>query len=131
MRWQATRGKARAHMAEEESFEQFLGQVASRSMPTNPMSRIETFAKELAEGASKGHWGVEIATFRGAFSEGEENVIRYLQTRWDLKFPNTGLLITNKFLEPGTNSIIITKPAFELLNTAEPSTIFISYRRAD
>jgi hypothetical protein len=112
-------------------FELFLEQVSSRPMPTNPMSRIETFAKELAEGASQGHWGVEISTFRGAISEGEENVVRYLQKRWELRFPHLGLLITNRFLEAGTNSIVITKPAFDLLNTVEPSTIFISYRRAD
>ena len=38
------------------TIEEFISQVRKRELPSNPMARIETYARELAEGAAYGLW---------------------------------------------------------------------------
>lgn len=109
--------------------QEFLTKVGGRPLPNNPMARIRTLAKELAEGAAEGVWGASFSIFRGAVNE--EPVHRYLTERWHDDFPHLALLINNDYLKEGTNELYITKAAFSLLEDVEPATIFISYRRED
>jgi hypothetical protein len=112
------------------SYEQFLQRVRSRELPTSPVARIRTLAKELAEGAYAGHWPLEIYAFRGDVAEA--TVTRYLEERWGETAPNFGLLTVTGYLSwNSSNTYLITKDAFALLDEAEPSNIFISYRRRD
>lgn len=107
----------------------FVARLRETALPNNPMGRVRTLAKELAEGAVEGMWGADIRTFRGSITD--ENVQFYLGHRWDGQFPNLLLLVTNGYLQSDTNTIYLTKAAFDLLDEAEPSSIFISYRRSD
>jgi hypothetical protein len=118
-------------MAEDNRFEAFMASITQRPLPTHPMARIRTLAKELAEGATQGLWGVIISTFRGVINE--ETVHNYLAQRWDGKAPHLGLLIANGYLttDTSTNEIYLTRTAFDLLDEIEASSIFISYRRGD
>lgn len=111
-------------------FETFLERVKERPLPKNPLGRIRTLAKELAEGAFEGCWSLEIYAFRGDVQE--ENVTRYLLERWNDENPSFGLLSIMGYLSwNSSNSYIITKESFALLDEAEPANIFISYRRKD
>jgi hypothetical protein len=111
-------------------FEQFMTRVLERPLPTNPMSRIRTLARELAEGAAEGVWDAGLGQFRGMFNE--ERVLDYLRRRWDERYPAIPLLITNGYLSGVSNSVYgITEAAFALIEEAEPEDIFISYRRRD
>lgn len=94
------------------------------------MGRIRTLARELAEGAYAGCWPLEIYAFRGELGEG--GVTEYLEKRWENGNPGFGLLTVMKYLDwNGSNSYIITKNAFDLMNEAPPANIFISYRRKE
>jgi hypothetical protein len=91
-------------------------------------------AKELAEGATEGVWGVEISIFRGVANE--EPVQNYLVQRWADNFPNLGILISNGYLSFNTTSsqqgtLTITKAAFDLVEEVEQASIFISYKRSE
>ncbi|MBZ0287231.1 MAG: hypothetical protein K8I30_06425, partial [Anaerolineae bacterium] len=81
-------------MTDEERFQAWLEKVCARELPQNPMARIRTLAKELAEGAVEDWWGTAIRTFRGEIIPGEENVTAYLAQRWAGKAPRLGLLLT-------------------------------------
>ncbi|MBI5670063.1 MAG: toll/interleukin-1 receptor domain-containing protein [Chloroflexi bacterium] len=118
-------------MTDEERFQEWLDKVCARELPQNPMARIRTLAKELAEGAVEEWWGTAIRTFRGEIIPGEENVTRYLMGRWDSNAPRLGLLIHNSYLQVDGNDVVITRSAFDLLEAAEPANIFISYKRSE
>jgi hypothetical protein len=116
--------------------EQFIARVKSRPLSNNPMTRVRTLAKELAEGAVEGVWGLSISSFRGVVNEAP--VLTYLDERWSDSAPNLGLLVSNGYLSLNTNpqnssqaTLNIGKSAFDLLEENEPSSIFISYRRDD
>jgi hypothetical protein len=110
-------------------FDQFMQHVLQRTLPTNPMGRIRTLAKELAEGAAAGIWGAALYGFRGNISD--QDVMPYFEQRWAGESPHIGLLVTNGYLQWEGNSAFITKAAFDLIDEAEPSSIFISYRRSE
>ncbi len=118
-------------MTDDERFLAWLDKVCARPLPQNPMARIRTLAKELAEGASQNYWDISIRAFRGAIVESEERVIPYLTRRWDMLYPRLTLLIGNGYLQPDNNDLYITRAAFALLEEAEPANIFISYKRSD
>lgn len=113
---------------------EFIAKVKGRPLPANPMARIRTLAKELAEGATEDVWGGAIYSFRGAISD--DRVNQYLAERWGDNPPAIYLLISNDFLRVEEQSssqaqLHITKNAFDLLEITEPASIFISYRRED
>src|SRR4051794_8561594 len=100
------------------------------------MTRVRTLAKELAEGAAEGVWGLSITSFRGAVNDAP--VITYFDYGWSDSVPNVGLLVSNGYLSLNSNphnssqaTLNITKSAFDLLEENEPYSIFISYRRDD
>lgn len=121
-------------MTEHSKFELWMTTVLQRPLPQNPMARVRTLAKELAEGATQGAWGVEISTFRGAPNEAPVQV--YFKQRWADASPNIGILVSNGYLSynPTTSQqgdLTITKAAFDLIEEAEPANIFISYKRSE
>lgn len=107
----------------------FIDKVKQRPLPNNPIERVRIFAKELAEGAAQEVWGTYIYTFRGEISD--ERFEPYLAQRWNSQYPNLDLLVSNGYVQTGESYLNLTKAAFDLLDVAEPSTIFISYRRKD
>lgn len=118
-------------MTDEERFQAWLTKVCARELPQNPMARIRTVAKELAEGAAENHWGISIRVFRGAIVESEERVVQYLTQRWEMNYPNLTLLVSNGYLQADNNDLYLTRAAFDLLQEAEPASIFISYKRSE
>lgn len=112
------------------TLDEFLDTVCQRPLPQNPMARIRTFAKELAEGAAAGIWGVRIDLSMGRPTNNVLN--KYFIKRWNsIDFPAFTLLERNDYLVSRGNIFFITKAAFDLLGEVEPSTIFISYRRSE
>ncbi len=109
--------------------EEFLAIVKQRPLPAHPMTRVKTLAKELAEGAASGVWGAEIPSFRGGITD--EDVKTYLQERWDSLPPSLFLLLVNEYAVWENNTMVLTRAAFDLLDEAEPASIFISYKRSE
>ncbi len=122
-------------MSEASPFEGFMTRIQQRPLPQNPMTRIRILAKELAEGAAIGLWGISFRMFRGQLvtSTDQEDLISYLNQRWNSASPNFGLLISNGYLkfDAGENDVYITKAAFDLIDESEPANIFISYKRSE
>ena len=122
-------------MSELSPLNTFMQRVAQRPLPQNPMTRIRTLAKELAEGAAIGLWDISFRMFRGVLvtSEDQQGLITYLNQRWDNASPNFGLLMGNGYLhyETSNNDFYITKAAFDLIDETEPENVFISYKRSE
>jgi hypothetical protein len=118
---------------ESPAFESFMDRLTARPLPQNPMARVRTFAKELAEGAAANLWGTEIYAFRGAVNEtAEPHVAAYLTRRWVDGTPGWHLLLSNGYVTwNNSNAYTIQKAAFDLLEEVEPASIFISYRRSE
>lgn len=148
----------------QDKFEQFMQNVMQRPLPDHPMTRVQTMAKEMAEGAVERLW-LPSLRFTGAMhpsrlieevarrvdqnphlplsssthialglqeEEGVKKFLKYVAFRWKLDYPDLELLAVNGYISmPSGTSFSILKPAFDLLTEAEPSTIFISYRRKD
>ncbi len=122
-------------MSDISQFDRFMGRVTQRALPENPMTRIRTLAKELAEGAAIGLWGIAFRMFRGQLvtSDDQQDLLRYLSQRWNDASPHFGLLISNGYLkyDSADNDVYITKEAFDLIDESEPANVFISYKRSD
>ncbi|HEX2908776.1 MAG TPA: toll/interleukin-1 receptor domain-containing protein [Phototrophicaceae bacterium] len=121
-------------MSENEQFQIWLDKVCARPLPQNPMTRIRILAKELAEGAVGQIW--DTALFRVYRSEAtpiSEALSTYLEKRWNNNFPPTYLLVSNGYLVgiDELHLLRVDKPAFDLLEEAEPTNIFISYKRTE
>jgi len=126
------------------NIQDYITQVAQRAMPKNPMARVRTLAKELAEGASEELWNTTVSIYYPtdgentdkAVSNRSENLDQYLVARWQRTPPWFSLLEKNGYLTMTEQSRFgvdfeIVKAAFDLLEEVEESTAFISYRRAD
>jgi hypothetical protein len=109
--------------------QEFIDKVKQRPLPNNPLERMRVLAKELAEGATLELWGTHIYLFRGQIND--ERVDPYIEQRWNNQYPFVDLLVSNGYVETNGDWIRLTKTAFDLLEAADPSTIFISYRRKD
>jgi hypothetical protein len=109
--------------------------MKQRLLPNNPMARVRTLAKELAEGAVEGLWGYGVSTFRGEVND--PDVSRYIHARWGEDVPYWGLLIGSGYAQETfdpfnkVNGFRITEKAFDLVEEVEPADVFISYRRKD
>jgi hypothetical protein len=113
------------------TLEEFIEKVCARPMPQNPIGRVRTLAKELAEGASHELWATNFHLDRGEITY--ENVKSYIEKRWNNFRPSNQLLIANGYASEDTNSSILSlsHSAFSLLDTVEPANIFISYKRSE
>lgn len=106
-------------MTDEERFQVWLTKVCARELPQNPMVRIRTLAKELAEGAADSIWATLIwANVRVALVDGlteEQKAVetkkqiekrapgflelqKYLYKRWNQNYPGFTLLCVNGYL---------------------------------
>ena len=110
---------------------EFIKHVSERPLPQNPLARIRVLAKELAEGTLVGVWDVNIRTFRGRMTD--QNVQMYLDLRWSGEEPHYSLLYRMDYVTEGVtkDDIALTSAAYNLIEEAEPSTIFISYNRQE
>jgi hypothetical protein len=120
-------------LAKIEKFEQFMKKVMARLLPNDSMARIRALARELAEGAARNIWDAYIAVIpsdsRSDTWDAQYGEIRsYLRQRWNNDYPAWTLLQLNRYLG---DRYQLTKAAFDLSNEAEPTNIFISYRRKD
>ena len=126
------------------TIEEFVVQVSKREMPRNPMARIETLARELAEGAAHGLWSSTFNAFAVSFEGRRANtpeaqvIYQYIEARWgDFdSIPKLALLVQNDYLvyqNPQQYELLysITKASFDLLSRADASNIFISYKRSE
>jgi hypothetical protein len=134
----------------ETSFEAFIKRITQRPLPNNPMARVRTLAKELAEGAVEGLWHIEFFTVGFSADElavvgdgaplmpEQTNLRRYFFERWVgyAQYPDLFLLARNGYLDivrsdRFTATFVINKAAFDLVEEAEAADVFISYRRKD
>lgn len=113
------------------TLKEFITAVCQRPLPQNPMARIRTLAKELAEGTVVDVWDINIRTYRGKIMD--TNVQAYLKERWQDNAPHYSLLYRMNYLTEGVtpNDLAPTPLAFALIEDTEPSTIFISYSRKE
>jgi hypothetical protein len=58
-------------------------------------------------------------------------IIKYILARWGFAFPPLELLRVNGYVTMHDYEFVITKTAFDLLQHAEPASIFISYKRTE
>ena len=141
------------------TFEEFLVQIRQRSTPINPIARIKTFARELAEGATLGCWSSIIPAHPTYTKNDEfeyrnqlsvhlleiptlfidytfepvqlEKILRYYETRWNSTPLTFDLLLSTGYISISKARLEITTKAISLLDEVEPSTIFISYKRSE
>lgn len=117
----------------QQLVDNFIAKTSARPLPTNPMARIKTLAKELAEGAVEGIWFPEIRLFRGEITGGysEDNIRAYLEARWQNKSPRMRFLVNNNYMIENGDHLVLVKAAYDLLEEVEPANIFISYKRSE
>ncbi|MGJ3240076.1 MAG: toll/interleukin-1 receptor domain-containing protein [Anaerolineae bacterium] len=128
------------------SLEEFCDRCNKRDIPTNPMARIKTYARELAEGAVYGLWNIHFNYYAVLAdipdmedsSRGEQAIHHYTMARWGQidHAPNVDLLVRLNYLESiGTDgyssAVAITRDAFDLLSDIDALNIFISYKRSE
>ncbi len=111
------------------TLDEFIAKTCARPLPLNPMARVRTLAKELAEGAVEGLWDTYIYTFRRTVND--ENVSLYLEKRWNENHPSLDLLEMNEYATWPADLFTLKKAAFDLLEEAEAASIFISYKRSE
>lgn len=107
----------------------FIEKVSQRPLPNNPLARVRIFAKELAEGAVEDVWDTFVSTFRSGINQ--RQVMDYIAKRWNDNYPRISLLVSNGYVTLESNGFVLNKLAFDLLETAPPATIFISYKRSE
>lgn len=144
-------------MTEQERFDAFIQRVSQRTLPANPMTRVRTLARELAEGVTEGLWelsfmflrygkqDVEFQEYVGDRSDNETQLMpesalmrSYFVKRWSapIEFLEYDLLEINGYMivKPLSGFEVqfdLTKAAFDLIEEVIPTSIFISYRRKD
>jgi hypothetical protein len=85
-------------MSDEERLAQFMETVLARPLPQNPMARVRTLAKEMAEGAALSLWNIYLYTFRGQLTLDQETLIGYLEKRWGTAYFFFSRVISRLFL---------------------------------
>jgi len=128
------------------NLDEFLNRIAARPLPTNPMARIKTFAREIAEGAVNGLWPIQVhvgiaeqrATSYHVLKPRDGALQTYVERRWDgpNEHPHYNLIVSNGYMtltesDRFNATYELTREAFALLQEAEPATIFISYKRSE
>lgn len=116
-------------MSDQTPLETFIEKVCQRPLPQNPITRVHIFAKELAEGAVENVWDTFVSTFRGGINQ--RQVMEYIAKRWNDDCPRISLLASNGYITFESNGFVLNKSAFDLLESAPPATIFISYKRSE
>ena len=132
------------------TLDEFIEMVCQRPIPQNPMARVKTMAKELAEGDIKEIW---LANFdaelvhvkdRSRLVVKENPMYKFIYRRWgDVKsYPPDLILLermgyltiefSGEFDYYDKNyRCTLTNQSYLLIEDVEPSTIFISYKRSE
>lgn len=112
-------------------FEEWLEQVCQRPLPRNPMARVHTYVKELAEGSILQFWPVRLIAIEDGFRD--TDVEKYLDRRLNDGMLSVTLVESMGYIHHISNSAVyqLTQKAFALLDEAEPANIFISYKRSE
>lgn len=144
-------------MTEQTRFDGFIQRMITRPLPANPMARVRTLARELAEGVTEGLWELSLMYYRYGRENAElleyigdqsnteylflpeSSYLRgYFKQRWNapIEFLEFDLLEINGYMvvkpiSGGEIQFDITKAALDLIEEVVPTTIFISYRRKD
>ena len=126
------------------TIEEYLARVAARPLPSNPIARVKTFARELAEGASYNLWGTTISIYfprEESETEGplpdDENLREYVKARWGIgKHPGYDMLLRQEYVTVESSDwfrayYAFTKSAFDLLEEVDHASVFISYKRTE
>lgn len=128
-------------------YQAFLERVRQRSLPTNPITRMKTLAKELSEGTVEELWNyvlpLESVPYTGEdggnysrYELASSALKDYLAKRWNGKYPAFDFLELNGYMTQYQNNRFdlgwrLNASAFALLEETEPARIFISYRRKE
>ena len=126
------------------TIEEYLQRVGTRPLPSNPMARVKTFARELAEGASYDLWGTTISIYfpreesetKGPLPD-NENLREYVKTRWGISgHPGYDMLLRQEYLALDSSDwfrayYTFTKSAFDLLEEVDHASVFVSYKRSE
>lgn len=128
------------------TLEEFCEKCKKRDIPTHPMARIKTFARELAEGAVYGLWNIHFNYYAVIADDpdmddtkrGENAIHTYTIERWGKvdNAPNIDLMMRLNYLESMgadgySSSVTIAREAFDLLSDVDSLNIFISYKRSE
>lgn len=128
------------------TLEEFCEKCKKRDIPSNPMARIKTYARELAEGAVYGLWNIHFNYYAVIADDpdmddtgrGENAIHHYTLERWGKveDAPNVDLLMRLNYLESigsdgYSSAVAITRDAFDLLSDVDALNIFISYKRSE
>lgn len=115
------------------TLEEFIEKCQKQPLPSNLQQQVRRVAKDLAEGVHYDLWSLRIYTqpsdeIRGQHVPEDVNMYNYFVKVWNDPHIRTDLLIAYEFYH---NRVGLTKSAFDLLEEADPATIFISYKRSE
>ena len=126
------------------NIDEYVARVSARPLPANPIARIKTFARELAEGATYELWGTTISIyFPREESKTEkprpddENLRQYMEKRWGIgEHPGYDMLLRQEYVTVESSDwfrayYAFTKSAFDLLEDVDQASVFISYKRSE
>ncbi len=122
--------RSQGEIEEKINFETWLQNIVKRPLPPSRMLRLQTLAKEIAEGALEHYWEVQIevdTTTPSIYIPKSQTLQAYLRERWQKDDLDSGLLHSTKYLDGHR----ITEKAFNLLIENIPASIFISYKRSE
>lgn len=97
--------------------------------PKDAVQRIHRFVRDLAWGAVNNQWGANLRLFRGELNEPDTQLNNYMESVWNGRPPQIGVLEAFAYVKIEGNACQLTEKAFALLDAAPPIAIFISYRR--
>ena len=115
----------------QTKFELFVERLCQRPAPQHPVARMKVIARELAEGAMERIWRPGFDVTNSGYQQGIKVFLerRYSDFNQHFDFP---LLVIMGYLTQGSgNSYYITEQAFELLEAAASSKVFVSYKRLE
>ncbi|MEM9951376.1 MAG: toll/interleukin-1 receptor domain-containing protein [Chloroflexota bacterium] len=128
------------------TLDEFCEKCSKRDIPSNPMARVKTYARELAEGALYGLWNINFNYYAvladnpdmSDSGRGESAIHHYTMHRWGNldDAPTVDLLVRLNYLENigvdgYSSAVAIRKEAFDLLSDVDALNVFISYKRSE
>ena len=112
----------------------FINTVIERPQESTELSRVQTMAKELAEGCQIGLWTERIHMtdkrimdrYTGCMVNRrvptDYNINIYLRNRWNDEYPSLDLLQARQYLDGGHTDFTIAASSFALAENSAPST---------
>lgn len=124
------------------TIEEFIEKCQKRPIPQNPMGKVKTLAKEIAEGNLEDLWEHYISVNTEYVTKNEENtmllhpnnknVVMYLEQRWSNDYPSFKSLVAQGYLYQNEKYQFYIQPSTgDLFDEVEDATVFISYKRSE